>query len=112
MFYWSIELLLTGWQQGNGETHYEVVVELKSDPGLKKEDEVWINKVINHKKYYLKTKVVGKRKQAYSPDENLSNYGEEAIKKGLLLERIFVEAEDRDAILEITESLQKYLPPV
>lgn len=112
MFYWTIELLST-LKQNNGEPVYYIVTKLKSDPGLKKEDELWVQWEYNLKKYRLKTKVVGKEKVAYFPNKNLADlgFGEEAVKSGLLLERIIVEAEDRDAVVEIAESFQKYVPP-
>ena len=111
MFYWTIELLST-LKQSNGDPIYYIVTKLRSDPGLEEEDELWVNCKFNCKKYHLKTKVVGKEKNAYFADKDLEDlgFGEEAVKNGLLIERIIVEAEDRDTILEIAESFQKYVP--
>ena len=113
MFYWTIELL-SAMKQGNGEPVYYIVTKLRSDPGLKKEDELWVNCEFNNKKYHLKTKVVGKEKIAYFADKSLEDLGfdEEAVKNGLLIERIVVEAEDRDSILEISEFFQKSYHPI
>jgi hypothetical protein len=111
MFYWTIKLLST-LKQSSGEPIYHIVTKLRSDPGLEKEDELWVNCKFNFKEYHLKTKVVGKVKNAYDADESLKDWGEEAVKNGLLIERIVVEAEDRDAILEISEFLQKFVSSI
>lgn len=44
----------------------------------------------------------------FAPDSKLKGkYGEEAAKNGLFMLRIFVEAEDRDAVVELCEAIER-----
>jgi hypothetical protein len=105
MVYWTIELL-SSINPTSGEPTYIEVLKLSYDPNLKKEDELWVNIQFN-KKYHLKTKVLEVQKTAYFKDRELERLGEDAVKNGALVNRIIVEAEDRDAILEISSFLQR-----
>jgi hypothetical protein len=107
MFVCSIELLST-LRQEDGEPTYFVVAKFNFDPGLQPEDELWVNWEVWGKAYNLKTKVLNRKKEVFAPDSKLQReYGDEAAKNGLFMLRIFVEAEDRDAVLELCEAIER-----
>jgi hypothetical protein len=107
MFVCSIELLST-LRQDDGEPTYFVVAKFNFDPGLQPEDELWVNWEVWDKPYNLKTKVLNRKKEVFAPDSKLKGkYGEEAAKNGLFMLRIFVEAEDRDAVVELCEAIER-----
>ncbi len=110
MFICTIELLST-LNLAASEPTYWKVAEFKFDPGCQIEDELWINWEVWGKNYRLKTKVLQRQKEVISPNPNLrKQYGDDAADKGLFRLRIFVEAEDRDAVLELSEAIKKNNP--
>ncbi len=110
MFVCSIELLST-LRHEDGEPKYFVVARFKFDPGLQPEDELWVNWEVWDKSYNLKTKVLNRKNEVFAPESKLKEkYGEEAAKNGLFMLRIFVEAEDRDAVLELCEAIDRNNP--
>ncbi len=80
------------------------------DPGIHEGDEICINWTIWGKDYQLNSKVVGRKREVYPPSNKLGSRGREAVESGLFLLRIFVEAEDREAIVEISEAIAKNSP--
>jgi hypothetical protein len=94
------------------EPRYVVVGRHSSNPGLNEGDEICITDWnVWDKSYSFKAKVVGFKCEAYFPDRKLADkHGHEAAKNGLLLNRIFLEAEDREMILEIRDAIEKNKP--
>ncbi|BAS59750.1 hypothetical protein NIES2135_07170 [Leptolyngbya boryana NIES-2135] len=108
MFLCQVELL-SSLPQPNGEPFYLGVGKYNFDPNLQVGDEVWVNDwEVGGKTYHLKTKVVARKKEIHPPDHTLERFGAEAIRNGLFILRIFVEAEDRDAVLEISENIERH----
>lgn len=111
MFRCHIELL-SSVPLPDGGPSFLVVGTYSYDPNLQEGDEVWINNwKVWGKAYSLKSKVVGRKKEIYPPSMDLEeHYGEEAARNGILVLRVFVEAEDRDAVVEISEALRNNNP--
>lgn len=80
---------------------YFVVATYGFDLGLQVGDEIWVYMKVQDKPYNLKTKVVNREKAIY-PKDHYSKSKDTSI----FQLRIFVEAEDRDAMIEIRERLE------
>jgi hypothetical protein len=114
MVIYSLELLST-LGASDGEPRYVVVGTYISHPGLNKGDEVVIpHWAVGDKVYELKTKVIGIKREAHFYNELKGSKFEEvygsAIKNGLFMHRIFIEAEDRDSMVEIGETINRLNP--
>lgn len=111
MFECTIELLST-FTGDDGEPLYLTVARFSSDPGFLEEEEVFINYPAwgtddLPKDYELKAKVIGRRKEVYHANPRLIRQNGEAAKTGLFRLRVFVEAEDRDTVLELREAIDR-----
>lgn len=106
MFECTIELL-DALKTTNNEPKFLVVGRYGFNPGIHEGDEIYIDWTVWGKDYQLKSKVVGRKREVYPPSDQLNSRGQEAVEKGLFLLRIFVEAEDRDAIIELSEAIAK-----
>lgn len=106
MFECTVELLSSFGKQ---EAQFFVVGRYLFDIGLQVGDEVEINGwKIWHKMYTLKAKVVQRKREIFPPNSpQLIEHGDDAVKNGLFALRVFVEAEDRDAIIEICEAIEE-----
>lgn len=100
MFECQVELL--SLLEEDGETIYFLVGQYSFDPGLNIDEEVWINCEVGGELYYLKTKVIERRKEIY-PKGSHSRKKDES----LFLLRIFVGAEDREKLLAIQDFLER-----
>ena len=104
------------------EPTYYIVGRYGFDPGLQEQEEIWINWQVWNKKFEIKSKVVGRRKEIYVDGKSivlemneterekfLAIYpdGIETLSNGasLLLIRIFVEATDKNQLFEIQKAL-------
>lgn len=107
MFFCSIELLHPV-KQGE-EPRYYRIGKHTFDPGFKEGDSFEVNRWnIFGKKYTFNVFVINRKYELYPPDRDLEkNFGALAIEEGVINLRIFVEAEDRDKMLEIQEVLDK-----
>ena len=106
MFVCSIELL-SYLKREEGEPIYLVVARFNFDLGFQKEDELWVNWEVSDKYYNLRAKVLERKKEVYAPHAKLIKFGKEAVEKGLFNLRILAEAEDRDAVLELSEAIER-----
>jgi hypothetical protein len=111
MIVFSLELLST-LGADKGEPTFVVVGTYPSNPGLNEGDEVYVPSWrVGEKMYNLKTKVVGFRREAHFPDNDLEKkYGAQAAKNGLFMYRIFIEAEDREGLIEIGNTINQLNP--
>ncbi len=113
MFECTIELLHPSRQREKEPGCY-VVSKNRFDPGFKVGDELEINDwQIWGQSYTFNVKVVRRKYEIHPPDKQLVNqygYPNEAASEGLLLLRIFVEAEDRDQLVELNEAIEKMNP--
>ena len=104
------------------EPTYYIVGRYGFDPGLQEQEEVWINWQVWDKKFEIKSKVVGRRKEIYVDEKRIvldmndterekfsAIYpdGIETLSNGasLLLIRIFVEATDKNQLFDIQKAL-------
>ncbi|MFN6561445.1 MAG: hypothetical protein RMY28_016845 [Nostoc sp. ChiSLP01] len=100
MFECQVELL--SLIEEDGEIIYFLVGRYNFDPGLQIGEEVSINCEVGGEVFYLKTRVVERKKEIY-PKGSHSRKADES----LFLLRIFVEAEDREKLLAIQEFLER-----
>ncbi|MBD1859214.1 MULTISPECIES: hypothetical protein [Leptolyngbya] len=91
-------------RRADGEPRYLVVGKYNFDPNIQDGDEVWVNWEVGGKQYNLKTKVIARKKEIY-PHPDMRNLSEETKRNGMFMLRVFVEAEDRDAVIEMCESI-------
>lgn len=105
MFQCTIELL-NPTKQSDDEPRFFGVAKFDFDPGLEKEEELWINCEVWDKFYKLKVKVIGRQKEVHAPSNKSRTISEETTKEGVFRLRIFVEAEDRDKAIEIKEAIR------
>lgn len=105
MFECRIELLST-LQTEQSTPRYLNVATFSYNPGFQVGDDIYVYWEVWNKKYSLKSKVIQIKKEIHGVgNKNLKEkFGDEA-ENGCYLLRIFIEAEDRDAIVEISESL-------
>ena len=106
------------------EPTYYIVGRYGFDPELHEQEEVWINWQVWDRKFEIKAKVVGRRKEIYvdgkgialemneSEKEKFSTIYPEGIETllqgaSLLLLRIFVEATDKNQLFEIQKALSQ-----
>ena len=104
------------------EPTYYIVGRYGFDPDLRDQEEVWINWQIWDKKFEIRSRVVGRRKETYvdgksialgmsenEKEKFLAIYpnGIETLLDGasLFLLRIFVEAIDREQLFEVQKAL-------
>jgi hypothetical protein len=107
MFIYQIELRT---YVDTGEPLYLLINTHNYDLGLNEKDQVNFQTDFFGKHYDLKAFVVEKKDVVYMPSSCLAEYGDDAVKKGLFIRRVFIEAEDRDAVLEISEKMRKETP--
>ena len=106
------------------EPTYYIVGRYGFDPDLQEQEEIWINWQVWDKKFEIKSKVVGRRKEIYVDGKSIvlemndterekfsAIYpdGIETLSNGasLLLLRIFVEAIDKNQLFEIQKALSQ-----
>ncbi|MDJ0705340.1 MAG: hypothetical protein QNJ46_18820 [Leptolyngbyaceae cyanobacterium MO_188.B28] len=104
------------------EPTYYIVGRFGFDPGLKEQEEVWVNWQVWDKVFNIKTRVIGRRKEVYvdgksivlsMSDNEKSKFsaiypnGIDKLLDGasLFLLRILVEPKDRAELLEIEEAI-------
>ncbi|MFM2431236.1 MAG: hypothetical protein RLZZ511_2449 [Cyanobacteriota bacterium] len=111
MIVFTLELTST-LGASSGSPTFIVVGTYISNPGLNEGDEVYIPEwQVGGEIYNLKTKVTGIKREAHFADRKLEEeYGVQAAKSGLLMHRIFLEAEDRDAVVAIGETINQLNP--
>jgi hypothetical protein len=108
MIVFTLELTSTlGAAQGSPT--FFVVGTYTSNPGLNEGDEVFIPEwQVGGKTYNLKTKVTGIKREAHFADSSIEErYGAQAAKYGLFMYRIFLEAEDRDDMVAIGDTINQ-----
>lgn len=105
MFECTIELL---WclPTPDGEPRYLVVGIYNFQPGLAVGDAIWVYLRLGEQEVPLKAKVVAIKREVYAPSDHMRVLGDEVARCGVFKLRVFVEAEDRSALLAITEQLQ------
>ena len=106
------------------EPTYYIVGRFGFDPGLKEQEEIWVNWQVWDKVFNIKTRVIGRRKEVYVDGNSIVlNMSEnekskfsaiypDGIEKlldgaSLFLLRILVEPKDRAELLEIQEAIAK-----
>ncbi|NEQ52769.1 MAG: hypothetical protein F6K11_21965 [Leptolyngbya sp. SIO3F4] len=105
MFLCTIELLLP-YRPENSEPEFLTICKYDFVPNLQINDEIRIYKKFEGKEYHFKAKVTGRDIQVHSSDTTLAQ-PKETLGKDLFWHRFFVEAEDRDFIVDIAESLRR-----
>lgn len=104
------------------EPTYYIVGRYGFEPDLKEQEEIWINWQIWDKKFEIKSRIVGRRKEVYVDGKSIAlgmSEGEkekflaiypngiETLSNGasLFLLRIFVEAMDKEQLFEVQKAL-------
>lgn len=91
-----------------------VVNRLYFDPGIQKGESLEINDwEVDNQHYTFNVIVVNRKWEIHPPHRHLHTvhgYPEETTRDGILMLRIFVEAEDRDKLIEITETIERLNP--
>ncbi|HEY9296011.1 MAG TPA: hypothetical protein VIQ31_06495 [Phormidium sp.] len=100
--------LYTLLKQEDGSPAFIDIAEFNFDPGWQKEEVILTNWEVWGKVYALRAKVLAREKVlSVSNDKLRKEYGNTAY-NGLYTLRIFLEAEDRDTLLEICNTLEKH----
>ena len=109
MFQCTIELL-EPLKQPDDETRFWTVGKYNFDPGVHEKDVIWVYWEVWGEVYELKVKVVGRKREVHPAGNRLKSIGEEAVKEGVFKLRIFVEAEDRDRVIKLSEVIRRNNP--